>query len=144
MFLDIASRKTNCFAGATSLKEVWRMFHLSLPVNRFHECLRFYVDCFGARVVMLGDQAANLFVFGAQVTFHDKPDTPLGEQGRKQMHFGQVVPADEWMSIRDVLIVHGHEILLQVPPGSTETGRGKLVVEDPSGNLVEINSHAPA
>lgn len=53
------------------------MFHLSLPVQRFDACLAFYRDCFGAEVKMLSPEAANLFVSGGQVTFHDKPESGL-------------------------------------------------------------------
>ncbi|MCD5975590.1 VOC family protein [Pseudomonas quasicaspiana] len=119
------------------------MFHLSLPVDRFQECLEFYVRCFGAEVVMLNERAANIFAFGGQITFHDKQATALSEEGRKQMHFGQVVSPEQWHQVRDALISQGHQLLKQDEPGSTASGRGKLVVKDPSGNLIEINSHAP-
>ncbi|MFR0672917.1 VOC family protein [Enterobacterales bacterium AW_CKDN230030176-1A_HGKHYDSX7] len=119
------------------------MFHLSLPVDRFQACLAFYGRCFGADIVMLSDRAANLFVFGAQVTFHDAPGTALSAAGREAMHFGQVVSPEQWWQIRDRLRAEGHSLLKDVEPGTTTSGRGKLVVKDPGGNQVEINSHAP-
>ncbi|EAW1359607.1 VOC family protein [Pseudomonas aeruginosa] len=118
------------------------MFHLSLPVNCFKDCLDFYVKLFDADVVMLSEHAANLFVFGGQITFHDKQNTPLSEAGRDQMHFGQVVTAEKWHNIREILVRHSQHLLKYDEPGSTTSGRGKLVVRDPSGNLIEINSQA--
>jgi extradiol dioxygenase family protein len=64
------------------------MFHLSVPVTRIEECLRFYEVCFGARIERLGGAAANLFVFGGQLTLHDRPDSGLSEEGRREIHFG--------------------------------------------------------
>ncbi len=120
------------------------MFHLSLPVQRFDACLAFYRDCFGAEVKMLSPEAANLFVFGGQVTFHDRPESELSDDARRTMHFGQVVSADEWLRVRDRVIAAGHSPMRAVTAAEAANGRAKLLFADPSGNLVEINSTALA
>ncbi|UYV17225.1 VOC family protein [Porphyrobacter sp. ULC335] len=118
------------------------MFHLSLPVQEFNACLTFYRDCFGADVQMLSAKAANLFVFGGQVTFHERPQAGLSDDARRTMHFGQVVSPDEWLRLRDRIIAAGYSPLRAVPANEAANRRAKLVVADPSGNLVEINSTA--
>jgi extradiol dioxygenase family protein len=116
------------------------MFHLSLPVIAFEECLTFYETCFGARIVMLSDDTANLFVFDGQVTFHDRPGAGLTEGQRQEMHFGHVVSRPRWREIRDRLRKSGRTMLKCIDPEAAADGRGKLLLSDPSGNLVEINS----
>ncbi len=118
------------------------MFHLSLPVQRFDACLAFYRDCFGADVRMLNPQTANLFVFGGQVTFHDNPNSELSDDARHAMHFGQVVSPDDWLKLRDRIVGAGHSPMRAVAATEAANGRAKLLVADPSGNLIEINSTA--
>jgi catechol 2,3-dioxygenase-like lactoylglutathione lyase family enzyme len=65
------------------------MFHLSLPVDRYQECIAFYRSCFDARIVELTPTAANIFAFGAQITLHDAPSSPLSGAARTQLHFGR-------------------------------------------------------
>ena len=120
------------------------MFHLSLPVTAFAECLRFYEACFEARIVMLDDDTANLFVFDGQITFHNRPDATLTETQRREMHFGHVVSPRRWREIRDRLRDAGRPLLKCVDPEETANRRGKLLLADPSGNLVEINSEPHA
>lgn len=117
------------------------MFHLSLPVREFDACLTFYRECFGAEVKMLGTGIANLFVFGGQVTLHDREASGF-DAVRREMHFGQVVTKGEWGRLHDQVTVSGYLPLRAVAPGEAPNGRGKLLVADPSGNLVEINSTA--
>ena len=59
------------------------------------------------------------------------------------MHFGQVVSPEEWAAIRDRLIALGHKLRACKDETHVPGGRAKLLVADPSGNLVEINAVAP-
>lgn len=120
------------------------MFHLSLPVERFAECLDFYRSAFAANVVMLGEHAANLFVFGGQVTLHDRPDAIFDQTQRREMHFGPIVDNAEWFAIRDRLRDTDQPLLTCIEPDAASGRRGKLLLADPSGNLVEINSAYPS
>jgi extradiol dioxygenase family protein len=119
------------------------MFHLSLPVTAFAECLAFYRDCFDAEIVMLSNRAANLYVFGGQLTLHDDPHSPIGPAQRRAMHFGHVVTTEEWFAIRDRLEASCWTLLRCVEPAQSGSSRGKLLVADPSGNIVEVNSGLP-
>ena len=119
------------------------MFHLSLPVAAFSDCIAFYRDCFGADIVMLSDKAANLFVFGGQLTLHDKPGSALRAEQRQEMHFGHVVADAEWFAIRDRIQSSAQAVLHCLEPVVAAGTRGKLLVVDPSGNIVEINSGLP-
>lgn len=116
------------------------MFHLSLPVDRYRECVAFYRACFGAETVDLSPTATNVFAFGAQITLHDDPASPLTPAARAQLHFGPVVSAEEWAAIRERLLAAGHQLLKCVEPDAASGRRGKLVVADPGGNLIEVNS----
>ena len=120
------------------------MFHLSLPVTEFQDCLRFYRTCFGARIEMLNEKAANLYVFGAQLTFHDRPDSAIEKDQRQEMHFGYVVTDEEWLLLKEHIQASGRPILSCVEPRKAAGVRGKLLVVDPSGNIVEINSRLQA
>lgn len=118
------------------------MFHLSLPVDRYQECIAFYRSCFDAEIVELSPTAANILAFGAQITLHDDPSSPLTEKARRQLHFGPVVGIEEWIAIRDRLLAAGHRLLKRVDPDAASGTRGKLLVEDPGGNLIEVNSRS--
>lgn len=120
------------------------MFHLSLPVRHFEECVRFYRICFAAEARMISSGVCNLFVFGGQVTLHDRAASSFTDEVRREMHFGQVVTAEEWTQLHDRIIESGYSPLRLVAPGDALDGRGKLLLADPSGNLVEINSEAVA
>lgn len=119
------------------------MFHLSLPVSAFSQCLDFYRDCFGAKVVLLDEKAANLYLFGGQLTLHDKPNSIMDADCRREMHFGHVVTEQDWFAIRNRLQESGQTLLRCREPGDEGQTQGKLLVMDPSGNIVEINSGLP-
>lgn len=91
---------------------------------------------------MRSAEAANLFVFGGEVTFHDRPHCDLSDKARNTMHFGQVVAPDEWLQLRDRIIAAGHSPMSEIAASVAANRRAKLVVADPSGNLIEINSTA--
>ena len=118
----------------------FRLFHLSLPVDAFDDCLDFYVSAFDAEVADLGPGVANVIVFGAQVTLHDRAGSSLTKAAQQDMHFGAVVPVEDWSRIRDRLVARGRPLLKCVTAADAPNGRAKLLVADPSGNLVEINS----
>ncbi|HYC96866.1 VOC family protein [Brevundimonas sp.] len=114
------------------------MFHLSLPVTDLAACEHFYREAFAATVQPLRAGVSNIHVFGAQLTLHERTDSALTGHARAEMHFGEVVPVASWMAMRTRLVEVGAPLIRCSEP--SEGRRGKLVVQDPSGNLVEINS----
>ena len=114
------------------------MFHLSLPVTDLSACEHFYKEVFGARVQPLRAGVSNIHVFDAQLTLHERTASAFSGDARAEMHFGQVVSAASWRAIHDRLVEVGVPLIRCTQP--SEGGRGKLVVQDPSGNLVELNS----
>jgi|GEM_PF-2826984 extradiol dioxygenase family protein len=118
------------------------MFHLSLPVGNFERCLDFYRDCFRAEVIMLSAGVANVFVFGGQLTLRDKKTSPLTRDGRQEMHFGQTVPLEQWKSTLARIETLGYPVSKYTDLTERPMGRAKLLLADPAGNLVEINSTA--
>ena len=79
-----------------------------------------------------------MHVFGAQLTFHERHESAMTVAARADMHFGQVVSVTDWKAIHARLVEAGFPLVRCAEP--SEGQRGKLIVEDPSGNLVEINS----
>lgn len=114
------------------------MFHLSLPVADLNACERFYREAFGATVQPLRTGVSNVHVFGTQLTFHERRDSAMTIAARADMHFGQVVSVADWRAIHARLVKCGFPLVRCAEP--SEGQRGKLVVQDPAGNLVEINS----
>lgn len=92
---------------------------------------------------MLNERTANLYVFGGQITLHDKPDSLLDGALRREMHFGHVVSEEDWFAIRDRVHGSASSPVKCMNPKDSTNGRGKLLVIDPSGNMVEINSGLP-
>ncbi len=116
------------------------MFHLSLPVESYRDCIEFYRSCFDAEIVELTPKAVNIFAFGAQITLHDDPSSSLTAAARTQLHFGSVVPVGDWFVVRDRLHAAGCRFRGCINPDAGSGRRGKLIVTDPSGNLIEVNS----
>ncbi len=116
------------------------MFHLSLPVDDLKACEEFYREAFGATVQGLREGVSNIHVFGAQLTLHERAGSAMNAGARDEMHFGQVVSAAEWTHIHDRLTARGLQLVHCAMPDAAQGRRGKMLVRDPSGNLVEINS----
>ena len=114
------------------------MFHLSLPVANLKACEEFYQGVFAATVQPLRSGVSNIHVFEAQLTLHERSVSALTCDARAEIHFGQVVPVTTWWALHARVIEVGVPLVLCVVP--SEGCRGKMVVHDPSGNLVEINS----
>lgn len=114
------------------------MFHLSLPVTDLKACEEFYREAFGATVQPLRAGVSNIHVFEAQLTLHERPASALTSDARSEIHFGQVVPVTRWRTLHARLVEAGVPLIRCTAPSNGR--RGKLVVQDPSNTLVEINS----
>lgn len=116
------------------------VFHLSVPVRDLGEAVEFDTARPGARIGRHTDSFVDALVFGAQVTLQNDPaavDTPMP----RTRHFGATLPWDEWESVVARL---GAVPYVEEPTVSFEgerTEQAKLMIADPSGNLIEIKAY---
>ncbi len=117
------------------------IFHLSFPVRDLEEALSFYTSRLSAQIGRRSDTVADLLVFGAQVTIHDDPSAVVGAMSRTT-HFGATLPWDEWEALAAGLVEAAD--IVEGPTVSFEgeaIEQGKLMLSDPSGNLIEIKAY---
>lgn len=115
--------------------------HLSFPVNDLDEAIRFYAHAFGARVGRHTHNFADLFLFGAQVTLQqDRQNVPRPMP--RSRHFGATLGWEDWEKAARQLVA-----TTSVIEGPTVSYVGepieqiKLMVADPSGNLIELKAY---
>ncbi len=117
------------------------IFHLSFPVAELREAIDFYTTELGAEIGRRGDAVADVLIFGAQVTLHDDP-TSRGTPGQQNRHFGATVDWVDWEALATRCTGAAHVI---EPPTISHVGepieQGKMMLSDPSGNLVEIKAY---
>jgi uncharacterized protein len=80
-------------------------------------------------------------MFGAQVTLQNDPGSVSHPMPRTR-HFGATLPWDEWESV--VSRLNGSDLIVEPPKVSYQgepTEQGKLMLTDPSGNLIEIKAY---
>jgi extradiol dioxygenase family protein len=117
------------------------IFHISFPVRDLAEAIAFYQDELGAEIGRREFGFADALLFGAQVTLQNDPDNVLKPMPRTR-HFGATIPWEEW----ERLARHFAEASNLVEPptvsyGGSPTEQGKLMLSDPSGNLIEIKAY---
>ena len=117
------------------------IFHLSIPVRDLGEAVDFYGDELGADIGRRTDQFADALVFGAQVTLQNDPGS-VTEPMPRTRHFGATVTWDEWERLaarlgRGPLIVESPTVSYEGEP----IEQAKLMIVDPSGNLIEIKAY---
>lgn len=115
------------------------VFHLSFPVGDVDRCVAFYVDRLGAEVGRRHpDGGVDIRLFGAQLTLQDAPTDVLTPNPRSR-HFGATVDWPAWETVA------GRLDAFVEPPTVSYAGerreQGKLMVADPSGNLIEIKAY---
>ena len=117
------------------------IFHLSLPVPSLAVQRDFYVRVLGCRLCRVGDGFEDFEFLGHQLTFHERP---VGlDLGYRTMHFGAVVPEDEFQRLSAAVSSEGVPFLVQPhEQGSgTPDARSKMVFADPSGYAIELKSY---
>jgi uncharacterized protein len=117
------------------------IFHLSVPVRDLDEAVDFYRDRLGARIGRRTELFADALVFGAQVTLQNDP-AGVSDPMPRTRHFGATLPWAEWERVSAVLagsapVVEGRTISYAGEP----TEQGKMMISDPSGNLIEIKAY---
>jgi uncharacterized protein len=117
------------------------IFHLSVPVRDLQEAVDFYRTHLGARIGRHTAEFADALVFGAQVTLQNDPGSVSRPMPRAR-HFGATLPWDEWENA--VAQFTGSDFIVEAPKVSYEgelTEQGKLMIADPSGNLIELKGY---
>lgn len=116
------------------------IFHLSFPVRDLNEAVAFYTDVLGARTGRANRAFVDLQLFGAQITLHHAPDSlPPADRVR---HFGATLSWASWTQFATRL--SGCAEFVEAPRISFAGElheQGKLMIADPSGNLIEIKAY---
>ena len=117
------------------------IFHLSIPVRDLDEAIDFYGRQLGAEIGRKTTDFADALVFGAQVTLQHDPGSVPSSMPRTR-HFGATIGWDEWAVFAARFAVSS---LIVEPPTISYEGepieQGKLMIFDPSGNLIEIKAY---
>ena len=118
-------------------------FHLSFAVPDLQCAAQFYRDVLGCMLIRDEGTWMDLSMHGHQLTLHQasarQPARPLD-------HFGLVMTASEWQALAhrigeaDVAFTMAPHVL---EPGSSRE-RGKFVLRDPAGNVLEFKYRASA
>ncbi len=128
--------------GDTTGTEARRpIFHLSIPVRDLDEAVDFYGRHLGARIGRRTETFADALLFGAQVTLQNDPSNVSDPMPRTR-HFGATLPWDQWEAMAADLA--GSTLLVEDPKTSSvgePIEQGKLMISDPSGNLIEIKAY---
>ena len=114
------------------------VFHLSLPVRDLDEAIDFYTTRLGGVLGRREAAWADIALFGAQMTLQHVP-SDVSEPMPRSRHFGATLPWDGWAR----MIASFSEFV--EPPRidyqSTEREQAKVMIADPSGNLIELKAY---
>ncbi|MFQ4143574.1 VOC family protein [Chlorogloeopsis sp. ULAP02] len=119
------------------------IFHIALPVRDLEETKNFYVTTFGAKVGRVRDKWLDIFLFGGQVTFHELPSEVLPTDKHGVRHFGAILAWQDW----DILAHRFNQmkVKFKIKPNvsfmGTDAEQAKMLLIDPSGNLIEIKAY---
>jgi extradiol dioxygenase family protein len=119
------------------------ILHISLPVRDLEEIRRFYVDILGCELGRVQDGCLDVFFFGCQLTFHDRPAEVLAPESQGVRHFGVTLAEDRWWALVERLRASDTPFLREPATdyaGTTREQR-KAMVADPSGNAIEIKTY---
>ena len=117
------------------------IFHLSLPVRDLQEAVDFYSRDLGAVIGRRTEAFADALVFGGQVTLQNDPSGVTAPMPRTR-HFGATLSWDEWEAVAARFA--GDPRVVEPPTVSSAgapTEQAKLMLADPSGNLIEIKAY---
>ena len=112
-------------------------FHLSFPVSDLQRSLCFYQAALRAHVGRRTDGWVDVWLYGHQLTLHQRPEQvwPASAQGVR--HFGLILSWAEWQRLAADLRAAGIEF--QEPPTPVDALKhAKLLLQDPDGHLIEM------
>jgi len=117
------------------------IFHLSFPVRDLDEAIGFYTVHLGARMGRRTEEFADLFLFGAQVTLQNDPQSVIASASRTR-HFGATLGWDDWKEMAYRLM---HESFVKEGLRMTHcfepNEQAKIMLADPSDNLIELKTY---
>ena len=128
-------------AAAVSMTDP--IFHLAFPVHELDSTRSFYLDLLGARPGRSSDTWLDVFLWGAQITLHQRPDDVPEDSAHGVRHFGATLEWNEWqrlvesLSERDVRFIASPK----VSNIGTPVEQAKLMIADPSGNRIEVKAY---
>ncbi len=126
-----------------SVKVTYPIFHLAFPVRDLTKAKNFYITALGARTGRIREKWIDIYLFGGQITLHEQPDQVLTPEQQGARHFGAVLAWQEWEILAKRL--EEIEIKFKVNPNisykGSATEQAKLLVTDPSGNVIEIKAY---
>ncbi|MEJ7745676.1 MAG: VOC family protein [Luteimonas sp.] len=118
-------------------------FHLSFAVPDLRTAVQFYVDVLGCKVGRDAGSWLDVLLFGHQLTLHQASEQ---HPARAIDHFGVLLTEPQWQALIERLQCSGVDFAM--PPRVSDVGmpdeRGKLLLRDPTGNLIEFKYHANA
>jgi extradiol dioxygenase family protein len=117
------------------------IFHLSIPVRDLQEAVDFYSRELGADIGRRTEAFADALVFGAQITLQNDPSNVTAPMPRTR-HFGATLRWDDWEAVSSrfaggPLVVEPATVSYEGEP----VEQGKMMIVDPSGNLIEIKAY---
>ncbi|MCI4569476.1 VOC family protein [Lysobacter sp. CFH 32150] len=119
------------------------IFHLSFPVLDLPAAKAFYCDALGATVGRDNGDWVDILLLGHQLTLHNRPSEVLPPEQHGVRHFGAILPWQDWMALGAKLERQGCTFLR--PPTiagvGTEREQGKMLLCDPSNNIIEIKAY---
>lgn len=118
-------------------------FHLSFPVDDLDACRTFYAELLGASVGRVTEEWVDIVIWGHQLTLQLRPDEVLAPSKSGSRHFGVILPWEAWSATAERLTDRGCTFM--TPPTVSHAGtpkeQGKLYLEDPAGNVIEIKAY---
>jgi len=117
------------------------IFHLSIPVRDLQEAVAFYAHELGANIGRRTESFADALLFGTQVALQNDPESVTSPMPRTR-HFGVTLRWEEWESLTSRFT--GGPLVIEPPTISYEgepTEQGKMMIVDPSGNLIELKTY---
>lgn len=119
------------------------IFHLSFPVRSLDAAREFYCRYLGATVGRNTGEWLDILLFGHQLTLHERPAEVLDPEARGVRHFGAILPWDQWQALGDSLARQGCALLAgpMVSHVGTAREQGKILLCDPSDNLIELKAY---
>ena len=112
-------------------------------MHELSESLDFYCRILGGVIGRQHAQWVDVILFGHQLTLQQRPDQVLARELRGVRHFGFILDWNDWQALADrVQASSAHSVLsreLRAPASTDE--HVKLLLEDPSANLIEIKAY---